>query len=233
MKVQPPRADICVLIPCFNEARHIRRVASATRPFASTVLVVDDGSTDATSSEAAAAGAQVLRLPRNQGKGAALKAGFAWAAEQHFAAAITLDGDGQHDPAEIQAFFDAYDQGACDIVIGNRMTDTRAMPRLRRWTNRLTSAAISRLAGQRLWDTQCGFRLIAIETWNKLKLEGRRYELETEVLIRAARAGARIEQVKVATIYAQHNESKIHPIKDGARILRLLWRCRKAEGLKR
>lgn len=228
-----PREDICAVIPCFNEARHIRRVASAARAFVHTVLVVDDGSTDATSSEAEAAGVQVLRLLRNQGKGAALKAGFAWAAERHFSAAITLDGDGQHDPAEIQAFFDAYDEGNCDIVIGNRMSDTRTMPRLRRWTNRLTSKAISRLAGQRLWDTQCGFRLIAVETWKKLKLEGRRYELETEVLIRAARAGARISQVTVSTIYAQHNESKISPIKDGARMLRLLWRCRKAEGLKR
>src|SRR5436190_815637 len=99
-----PREEICAIIPCFNEARQVRRVAMGAMEFARTVLVVDDGSSDATAAEARAAGATVLALPHNMGKGVALKAGFAWAAEHGFKAALTLDGDGQHDTSEIACF---------------------------------------------------------------------------------------------------------------------------------
>lgn len=226
MRSPSPREDICIVIPCFNEALRISRVVSGAREFAQTVLVVDDGSADATADAARQAGAMVESLPRNCGKGVALKHGFAWAAAHGFQAALTLDGDGQHDTSEIPIFFEAFDRGDCDLVIGNRMTDTRAMPRLRRWTNRFTSAAISRLAGQRLSDTQCGFRLIGLDFWKKINLESRRYEMESELLIRASLAGARISQVVVRTIYFKSGTSKINPLTDTLRFMRLYWRIK-------
>lgn len=220
------RNDICAVIPCFNEGRSIRRIAAEVRERLGNVLVVDDGSSDATAREAEAAGALVLRQPRNMGKGAALKAGFAWAAENGFRAVLTLDGDGQHDTSEIPLFLDAFDSQRCDIVVGNRMTDLRPMPLVRRWSNRFTSWALSRMAGQKIWDSQCGYRLISVELWKAVKLETRRYEMESEILIRACRHGARLGQVKVRTIYFKAARSKINPLTDTLRFLRLLWRCR-------
>src|SRR5438105_410076 len=103
------RTDICAIVPCYNEARSIRCIVSEIREHLATVLVVDDGSSDATIHEAETAGAIVLKQSHNMGKGAALKAGFAWAAEHNFKAAITLDGDGQHDTGEIPLFLKAFD----------------------------------------------------------------------------------------------------------------------------
>jgi len=222
------RNDVCAIIPCFNEARSIARIVAGVRQHLAMALVVDDGSTDATAREAERAGAIVLKQPRNLGKGAALKAGFAWAAERGYRAALTLDGDGQHDTNEIPLFLSEFNNGSCDIAVGNRMTDLAPMPPLRRWTNRFTSWALSRMAGQRIYDSQCGYRLISIATWKAVRLETRRYELESEILIRACRHGARLRQVKVRTIYFHAAQSKINPITDAYRFVRLLWRCRKA-----
>jgi glycosyltransferase involved in cell wall biosynthesis len=168
----------------------------------------------------------VIRLACNQGKGAALKAGFAWALERKFRAALTLDGDGQHDTDEIPLFVEAFAKTGCELVVGNRMSDLESMPRVRRWSNRFSSWAISRLAGQKLSDTQCGYRLISMAAWNVLSLDARRYELESEILIRAARHGLRIAQIPIKTIYFTARRSKIRPIVDSLRLLRTLWRCR-------
>ncbi len=224
-----PRIDVCAIIPCFNEARKIREIVAEVRETIAAVLVIDDGSSDATALEAEAAGAIVLKQPRNMGKGAALKAGFAWASERGYRAALTLDGDGQHDTAEIPLFLNAFDKGDCEIVVGNRMTDLKSMPRIRRWTNRFTSWAISRMARQKIWDSQCGYRLISIDIWKDVRLETKRYEMESEILIRACRQGARLSQVTVKTIYFSSAQSKIHPLTDSIRFLKLLWRCRNAE----
>jgi glycosyltransferase involved in cell wall biosynthesis len=224
-----PRGDICAVIPCFNEGRTIRRIAAAVRAHLATVIVVDDGSSDSTASEALAGGATVLKQARNCGKGAALKLGFAWATENGFRAALTIDGDGQHDVDEVPLFLAAYDLGDCEIVVGNRMSDTRSMPFVRRLSNRFSSWVISRMAGQRIQDSQCGFRLIDLNLWKTVRLDTRRYEMESEILIRAARRGARIAQVRIRTIYFAARQSKIKPFTDSYRLARLLWRCRSAE----
>lgn len=225
---QHPRTDICAIIPCYNEGRTIRQIVADVRETIATILVIDDGSRDATILEAEAAGATVIAQPRNMGKGAALKTGFAWAAEHGFVAALTLDGDGQHDTREIPLFLNAFDTEKCDIVVGNRMTDLKTMPRVRRWTNRFTSWAISRMAGQKIWDSQCGYRLISMRIWKDVRLETKRYEMESEILIRACRSGAKLSQVTVKTIYFKAGQSKINPVTDTLRFLRLLWRCRNA-----
>jgi glycosyltransferase involved in cell wall biosynthesis len=222
------RDDVCAIIPCYNEAASIRRIVKGVRVHVGTVLVVDDCSTDATAEEARAAGAIVLRHARNLGKGAGLKTGFREAAARGFRAALTLDGDGQHDTTEIPLFLDAFQRGQCNIVLGDRMGDLRAMPRLRRVTNRFTSWAISRMVGVPIRDTQCGFRLISLDFWQATRLDTCRFDLESEILIKACRSGANIEQVRVRTIYFNEARSKINPLTDAWRFFQVLWRCRRA-----
>ena len=220
--------NICAIIPCFNEAGAIRRIVRDTLEHVGTVLVVDDCSTDNTAAEAEAAGAIVLRHPRNLGKGAALKTAFREAAARGFAAAVTIDGDGQHDTSEIPLFIDAYRSGNCHLVLGNRMDDTRSMPFVRRYTNRFTSWAISRMVGVPIRDTQCGFRLIGLDFWQATRLDSCRFDLESEILIKACRSGAKVKQVRVRTIYFGTDASKINPVIDTWRFFHILWRCRNA-----
>ena len=148
------------LIPAYCEERHLGGVVTAVRMEVEAVLVVDDGSPDRTGETAAAAGAEVLRHERNLGKGAALKSGFRHLWARGFDAVVMLDGDGQHLPAEITRFRAAAEaEPATGLWVGNRMDDARVMPRTRRWTNRFMSALLSRVAGRRIPDSQCGFRL--------------------------------------------------------------------------
>jgi len=222
------RGDLCAIIPCYNEAEAIGRIVRSVRQYVGTVIVVDDCSTDATSSEAAAAGAHVVRHARNQGKGVALKTGFAVASSMNLAAAITLDGDGQHDTSEIPLFIESFGAASCDIVVGNRMKDTEPMPFVRRYTNRCTSWMISRMVGRDIFDTQCGYRLISLEFWKAVRLDCSRFDLESEILIKACRSGARLKQVQVRTIYFGNERSKINPFTDTIRFFHVLWRCRNA-----
>jgi len=223
-----PRLDVCAIIPCYNEAASIARIVRLAKAHVGTILVVDDCSTDGTAAHAAAAGAIVLPHQRNMGKGVGLKTGFAAAAKMGFKAAITLDGDGQHDTTEIPFFLDAYDRADCDIVLGNRMNDTRSMPWVRHQTNRFTSWAISRMVSRTIRDTQCGFRLIGLDFWRDVRLDSSRFDLESEILIRACRSGARIREVEIRTIYFGTDNSKINPFVDTLRFFHVLWRCRNA-----
>jgi glycosyltransferase involved in cell wall biosynthesis len=222
------RGDICAIIPCYNEAATIGRLVRAAKIHVAEVLVVDDCSSDATAREAAAAGAVVIAHERNQGKGAALKTGFAAASRRGFKAAVTLDGDGQHDVTEIPLFLEAFDRDVCDLVLGNRMSDTRIMPLARRLTNCFTSWAISRVVGRTIHDTQCGFRLIRLDFWRAVRLDTCRFDLESEILIKACRGGARLTEVRIRTIYFTNAASKIRPVADTIRFVQLLWRCRNA-----
>jgi len=225
VKTDPCR-DVCVIIPCYNEAASIARLVRAAKMYVAAVLVVDDCSSDDTAAEAEAAGAIVLTHHRNLGKGAALKTGFKAAAKHGYAAAVTIDGDGQHDTTEIPLFLETYQSGGCDVVLGNRMNDTRSMPLVRRVTNRFTSWAISRMVGVPIADTQCGFRLISLDFWTAVRLDSCRFDLESEILIKACRGGARIKQVQIRTIYFGTDNSKINPVTDTMRFFHLLWRLR-------
>jgi glycosyltransferase involved in cell wall biosynthesis len=214
------------LIPAFNEAGHIGGVIRGVAAMipASGILVIDDGSTDDTVSEAEDAGAVVVRNPVNLGKGATLLKGFGIMAEKPgIEAVFTLDADGQHDPAEMEIFIEAYRGKGADLVIGSRMADTKGMPALRRFTNRTTSAIISMRAGVRIEDTQSGYRLHRLSLLRNLSLVTRRFDLESEILIKAARSGARIVSVPISTIYGDE-KSKINPVADTWRFVRLVFR---------
>src|SRR4051812_25079758 len=153
-------SQCAVVIPCLNEAATIKPLVEEIRRMLPTVWVVDDGSSDATAVQAAAAGARVLRFERSQGKGAALKEGWRKAREERFAWALNMDGDGQHLPSDIPKFLDRAGAGGGDLLIGNRMLQPSGMPWLRRNVNRWMSRRLSRLAGIDAPDTQCGFRMM-------------------------------------------------------------------------
>jgi glycosyltransferase involved in cell wall biosynthesis len=212
--------EILALIPAWNEGARMRPIVEATRARLS-VLVVDDGSDDDTAAVAEAAGATVVRHPRNEGKGVALMAGFAWALERGYDAVLTLDADGQHDPADIQKFLDAYEAGAGDLIIGLR--DFSQMPFPRFFTNPFGSWLLSLALGTRIYDNQSGYRLHSRRFLEMLDLTTTGFELEVEVIIQAVCQGVRIGWVDIRTIYGIDKVSYFHPISDTARFLGMVW----------
>src|SRR4051812_11660821 len=155
----PDRSGIAAIIPAFHEEKHVADVVRRTRAFLNNVLVVDDGSTDQTSQRAREAGAEVIVHPQNRGKGETIKTGLRHWYDRGARMVVILDADGQHPPEEIDRFIRAADGIApSKFFIGTRMKDVSKMPPVRRWVNRYMSRKISRVCGQEIPDTQCGFR---------------------------------------------------------------------------
>jgi glycosyltransferase involved in cell wall biosynthesis len=220
-------AGILALVPAFDEAPRVGatvRGAAAHLP----VLVVDDGSTDGTADAAEAAGATVIAQHPNQGKGAALRTGLRWAIEAGFEAVVTLDADGQHDPAEIPRFLAAYRATKPALVVGRR--SFRRMPPLRRLANELGGRTISWAVGQPIPDNQSGYRLIGrplAEVLLGSKEAG--FEFEVEMIVTCIRAGWPIAWVPIRTIYAGE-PSHIRPVAHVRSFLRVVRAARRAVG---
>jgi glycosyltransferase involved in cell wall biosynthesis len=207
---------ICALIAAFNEERHVGPVVKGTAPYVSQVIVVDDGSTDATAVRAREAGATVLRHARNLGKGCAVRTGLAYVLNRPYSHVLFLDADLQHDPAEIPKLLEraANGNGDGDFVLGEREFSKDAMPAARFYSNVIGSRILSQFIGADVADSQSGFRLIRADLLRKIVLTGRGYEIETEMLIKLARAGATLERVPVRRLQYAGARSKIHPIRD-------------------
>ena len=213
------KCQCATVIPCFNEAAEISEVVAGVKRFLPNVIVVDDGSTDATAGLAKNSGAKVLSLKKNSGKGAALRAGWKFARELDFNWILMLDGDGQHAADDIPKFFYGAEKTKAALVIGNRMENSAAMPWLRRKVNQFMSKRISRLTGAQLPDSQCGFRLAHLETLLRLPITANHFQIESEMLVAFLAAGSKIEFVPVQTIY-KNAASKIRPLPDTWRWLR-------------
>ncbi len=209
------------LIPCFNEEDTIAEVVRGCLRHLDAALVVDDGSTDATADRAREAGAVVVRRDPNEGKGVALNAGYDYAVANGYDAVVTLDGDMQHDPAEIPKFLEAAKPQDVHIVLGCRMMDVSRMPRVRRFTNRSTSWCVSKLARQKILDSQTGYRLIKRAVLENVRCHTRNYDAESEILIKAGRKGFRVAEVPIATIY-RGGKSSISPLWETLRFIRLV-----------
>jgi len=191
-----------VVMPAYNESHAVAQVVTETRTKLPgvTVLVVDDGSTDATTNQARSAGAVVATLPFNLGVGGAMRAGFRYARDHGYQAVVQVDADGQHDPAtviELLAELDTH-----DVVIGARFagTGTYVMRGPRRWASWLLAKTISHTARARLTDTTSGFRASGPRA---IELFAREYPAEylgdtVESLVIACRAGLNVTQVPTA-----------------------------------
>jgi len=217
---------IWVLIPAYNEAKSLPVVIQAVQRKGLRVLVVDDGSADSTFSVAQSQNAEVLKNPVNMGKGKTLQRGIEYLLHQHpdVDALITMDADGQHDPAEIDGFLRARRAGGA-FIVGNRMHDPFGMPWIRVRTNKLMSWAISALCRQRIPDTQCGFRLIGKEVLQKVCIETDKFEVETELLLKTARQGFPVISIPIRSIYTGGRVSNIRPFADTLRFFKflILW----------
>ncbi len=215
---------ILALIPAYNEEEHIAAVVSGALTHLA-VLVIDDGSTDGTPARARAAGAEVLSQQPNQGKGAALLAGFDYALARGFDAALTLDADGQHDPAEIPDFLRKYAESHADLIIGNR--DFSRMPPVRRASNTLGTWLLSWALGQPVADNQSGYRLISRRLMEALRQpEERGFEFEVEMLVVCLAGGYRLEWIPIRTIYAGE-KSHISPLRHLVKFIQISLRARR------
>jgi len=212
--------SILAFIPAWNEGARIGPVIGETLAHLP-VLVVDDGSRDNTFAVAKAAGAVVLQHEQNQGKGAALQTGFDWALAHGYEAVLTLDADGQHDPADIPAFLAAYEAGAGELIIGRR--DFGRMPFPRRWVNPFGSWLLSQALDTRIYDNQSGFRLHTSSFLRGLTLERTGFELEVEIIVQAIRQEVSIGWVDIRTIYGIGKRSNFRPIADSVHFLRTVW----------
>lgn len=207
------RMKIQALIPAFNEAATIARVISGVSPHVAAVCVVDDSSTDGTAEAARRAGADVLSNPGGRGKGAAVRAGLARILAGDGTHVLLLDGDLQHLPEEAPLLIAEAARTGADVVLGERRFDRRAMPASRYHANRIGSLALSKFVGLPIRDTQCGFRLVRIEALRGLRLRAQGYDIETEMLVKLTRRGARVASVPITAVYAGQR-SKLRPVRD-------------------
>lgn len=217
-------ARILALVPAYNEAKHISHVVTGARGRLP-VLVVDDGSTDDTAACAGGAGAKVLRQTLNQGKGAALRTGFRRALEMGYEAVLMLDADGQHDPAEIPKFLDAYADSQADLIIGAR--DYREIPLIRRTSNTIGRWSYSWALGQYIPDNQSGYRLVSRRMMEAtLSSHEDRFQFEVEMITTCILRGYRLEWVPIRTVYADER-SHIRPLHQIYHFFRMVWETRR------
>jgi glycosyltransferase involved in cell wall biosynthesis len=215
---------IIALIPAYNAEQALADVVNEARRHLP-VLVVDDGSRDATATVAERAGAIVLRQTPNQGKGVALQSGLRWALERGHPAIVTLDADGQHDPAEIPAFLDAYRRNRADLIIGAR--DFRAMPPVRRIANTLGGRAFSWGMRAPIRDNQSGYRLVSRRLAAAvLESDEAGFEFEVEMIMTCVERGFSLDWVPIRTIYADE-ESHIRPVHHVVQFLRMVREARR------
>lgn len=216
----PSQERILALIPAYEEGPRVAAVVAGAREHLP-VVVIDDGSSDDTAAVAERAGATVLRQSPNAGKGAALRAGFRHALDAGAVAVVTLDADGQHDPAEIPAFIRAFAVSHPELIIGQR--DLARMPVIRRVSNTLGGAALAVALGRTVPDNQSGYRLIGQTLMHALlDSDETGFEFEVEMIARCLALGLPLTSVPIRTIYAGEPSHirPLHHLREFARVTR-------------
>jgi glycosyltransferase involved in cell wall biosynthesis len=213
---------VAVLIPAYQCAATIASVVADARRELEPVVVVDDGSDDGTADRARAAGAEVLRHPRNRGKGAALQTGLRHLAAHSFTHGLSMDGDGQHLGREIPKVLAASAADPAALVIGVRTIGSQSVSGLKLFGNQFANAFVRFAAGTYIGDTQSGFRVYPVAAILALSVEGEHFEYESTVAIYAARAGMPITSVPVDVYYPPIAERHSHyrKVVDTLRIIR-------------
>ncbi len=213
---------IIAVIPAYNAEETLYPLLQQVSAFLpiGDILVVNDGSTDQTGDIAFGFGCRLISFPANHGKGAALRCGFSFAMGNDYDAVLTLDADLQHPPEYIPYFLDRFDDA--DVIIGTREISLPLMPPGRIFNNTVTSLVISIFGNRRIRDSQSGYRLIKTRFLRKLRLAGKRYDLESELLFQAGVFDSKIIEIPIATVY-NTSASHINPLLDTGRFLKLVW----------
>jgi glycosyltransferase involved in cell wall biosynthesis len=204
---------VAVLIPAYNAADTLPELLHRAGTFVQLqdIIVIDDGSVDGTGDVASKAGVNLLRHARNRGKGAALRTGFEFVRlSTRYDAVITMDADLQHCPEELPAFLEARENRGSSIVVGYRNRIGTRMPLHRILSNTITSALVAARSGVPIKDSQSGYRLIGREVLDAISLESDGYEAETELLIKSALKGFRIDFIPIATVYGSERSHMTH-----------------------
>jgi len=217
-----PLMKTLAIIPAYQTADYLKDVITNTQKYLTDVLVVDDGSGGSISEIAEKSGAIVECHIINRGKGAALKTGFRYAIEHNYDTVITLDNDGQHDPSYIPDFLEAHERYRADLIIGSRVRNKADMPLDRRFSNFMTSKFLSILLGEKIEDSQSGFRLISVPLLKTIRLKSDRFQLETEIIIKAVKAGFKIGFVPIKVVYGKKFPSSINRWLDTCRWLEMV-----------
>lgn len=213
-----------IIIPAYNEGERLKSLLSKLEKYypSEDILVVDDGSNDSCCINLKE-GIKVLRHAINSGKGSALKTGFEHAIREGYDWIITMDGDGQHDPARIPKFLDAAESGEYGIICGSRRKSFKGMPWDRRFSNLTTSAILSVISDQRIFDAQCGFRMYKAEFLKSVTILTAKFDTENELLLNAFRSKIKIGWVDIPTIYGGE-DSHINRWQDTIKFIMLLWK---------
>ena len=222
------KEKIAILIPAYNEEKHLGKVLNDCLAYNLDVIVVDDGSQDKTSQVVKKiqkkVGKQIILIKHhlNQGKGSALKTGFQYVLENHYQGVITLDADGQHKVKEIELFLKNLKQQPVDLIVGNRLDNTQNMPFVRLATNVITSKIISVLAGQKVDDVQSGFRFISCQLLKNVELKTKNFDTEPEIILKASWLQYPIKNIPITTIYHQQFISQVNPLTDTIKFFKLI-----------
>jgi glycosyltransferase involved in cell wall biosynthesis len=211
---------ILIVIPLFNHAATVREVAERALAIHDRVLVVDDGSSDGGAGALQGLGVQVLREEINKGKGAAIMIAAREAARMGMTHLVTLDADGQHDPADLQQLFKVLREEPFSIVVGKRDFDTSNVPGSSRFGRKFSNFWLRLQTGRSLEDTQSGFRAYPLAVLEGLKLKETRYSFEIEVLVKAAWAGVPLRDAEISVYYppADIRVSHFDKFKDNLRL---------------
>ncbi|MCC4765383.1 glycosyltransferase [Methanosarcina sp. DH1] len=212
--------NVTVILPAYNEEISIGSVVLLARYYADSVIVVDDGSSDRTAEIAKKAGAEVIVHEANKGKGAALKTGFAAADDLGADIIVTMDSDGQHNPAEIPKLVDPIIKGEAEMVNGSRYLNglDKNTPSYRRVGQTILDGATKLNSGLQITDSQSGFRAFSASTKNVFRFKAQGMAIESEMLADAGKSGLRIAEVEIGVRY-DVDCSTVNPIKHGFGVL--------------
>ena len=219
---------IALLIPAYNEEKYIEGVIKNSSKYEMDIIVIDDGSADSTASivksliPAYSPFLKLIKHIKNLGKGQALITGFEYIKKNNYSGVITLDADGQHDTNEIINFLEVVKKEDPDLIIGDRLGNTKGMPFIRLATNVFTSWIISRIAGKKVSDVQSGYRYLKAKALEKIKLKTKNFDTEPEIIFRAGWLDMNILNVPIKTIYHDDFVSYVNPVKDTIKFFKLV-----------
>lgn len=221
------RDKFAIVIPIYNEENNVVALADALDKLEIPYLFVDDGSTDKTLTTLWFKEIPTIAYFPNRGKGYAIKLGAKYLINAGYEWIMTMDADGQCALADIEKFDNALllNEDSTHIFIGNRMGNNGSMPKLRRWVNKWFSLVITKLSGVSIPDTQCGFRLIYKGIFETLDLKCNGFDFESEMLIKAGKNCNIIKSVPIQCIYQKNRRSKIRPLRDFIRFIKMLISC--------
>lgn len=215
-----------LIIPVYNSSAYLEELIErlAGQFDSEHILFLNDGSTDGSLEIFKKSNSHYLSFDKNRGKGAVLIEGFNYAIKHKYDYVITMDSDLQHRPEEIPRFLDRLDTiEAGEIIIGKRQIGGTNMPLHRRLSNQLTSALISIFSNTKISDSQCGFRLISLNSLSRLRLNSGGFQLESELLLKAGMAGEKVTQVPISTVY-NNAPSSINHLGDTLKFIGQIWR---------